>query len=184
MRDRRLHLWNWLAIIAGWGVLLAWIRSQGSPWSALIVVQHSIIGWGLFLGMAFAIARRFGPIVRGSGARAMLWSLLAIAVLVSLYLAWSHHRTTHELIFDRSFPYPDPAIWALERWFDARHPVPRGFLKYHGELPRVAFVLGMLIIAGVSVSGFLLGVLSKRCDRTGSEFGAPCEAQVPRHGSA
>ncbi len=69
MRDRRLHLWNWLAIIAGWGVLLAWIRSQGSPWSALIVVQHSIIGWGLFLGMAFAIARRFGPIVRGSGAR-------------------------------------------------------------------------------------------------------------------
>ena len=57
-------------------------------------------------------------------------------------------------------------------------------MKIHGELPMVALVLGTLVIGGVSVCGFLLGVLFNRRDHAGLEFGAQPEARVPRHGNA
>ena len=179
MRDRRFHLRNWLAIVAACGVLFAWIQSQRSPGYALIVISHSIVAWALFLGLTFAFARRFGPFVSGSSARVMVSGLLAAALLVSLYLAWGHDRANFlfHTGLDHHFPFPDPAINALERWFDARRPVPRGSLKLHGEYPMVGFVLGMLVIAGVSVSGFLLGILSTRCDRTRSERGTAREVK-------
>ena len=67
---------------------------------------------------------------------------------------------------DRGFPYPDRAINALERWFDARRPVSPGSLKLHGEYPLVGFVLGMLVLGFCGFTGLLFGVLSNRPDRT------------------
>jgi hypothetical protein len=177
MCDRRFNLRTWLAIVAAWGVLFAWTRSQGSPAYALIVVSHSIIAWAVCLGVTFAFARHFGPFVSGSFARAIGSGLFAAALLVSLYLVWGHDRAMflYHTGLDHHFPFPDPAINALERWFDARRPVSRGSLKLHGEYPMVGFVLGMLVIAGVSVSGFLLGVLSRPSEAAGSECGAAHE---------
>jgi hypothetical protein len=159
-----------MAIVATWGILLAWVRSQGSLGYSLIVASHSIVAWGLVLITAFAVARVFGPIVRGPGARAIVSGLFAIALLASLYLVWAHHRAMYEFVYglDHGFPYPDPAINALLRWFEARHPVPPGTLRLHGEYPRVGFVLGILVLVFMSLSGWLVGVLWNRpvCSRS------------------
>ena len=62
------------------------------------------------------------------------------------------------------FPYPDPALIALDLWFEARHPLPPGskLYKMHGEWPRVTFVLGLACLALAALSGLLLGALSNR----------------------
>jgi hypothetical protein len=150
-----------MAIVAAWGILLAWVRSQGSLGHALTVASHSIVAWGLVLITAFAIGQVFGPIVRRPGARAAVSGLLAVTLLASLYLVWAHHQAMYEFVhgLDHGFPYPDPAINALLRWFDARHPVHPGSLKLHGEYPRVGFVLGILALVFMSVNGWLVGVL-------------------------
>jgi hypothetical protein len=153
-----------MAVIVAWALLLVWIRSQGSFFYALVVVSHSVTARGLCLIAAFGVARVCGPAVTRPVVRAALSSLFTVALLVSLYLTWAYHRAMYEFIHDLEyrFPYPDPAINALERWFDARRPVPPGYLKLHGEYPLVGFVLGMLIVVGVSLSGFLFGTLSNR----------------------
>jgi hypothetical protein len=165
MHDRRLTLRLLMAIVAAWGLALAWFRAQGSLSYALVVISHSIIAWGLALIAALAMARGFGPIILGAAKRATVSGLLAIILLASLYLAWGHHRAMYEYIhgLDHGFPYPDRAINGLERWFDARHPLPPGgFIKLHGEYPRVGFVLGILVLVFMSASGWLIGVLSNR----------------------
>jgi hypothetical protein len=164
-----------MAIVAAWGVLLAWIRWQGSLGGVLVVVSHSVIAWALCLIMAFAIARVFGPILRGSVVRGIVWGLLAVAILASLYLVWAHRRATYDFVYglDHGFPYPDPAIIALLQWFDARYPASPGSLKMHGEFPRVSFVLGMLVLVFMSVTGGLAGVLSNRPEGSRSRDGLP-----------
>jgi hypothetical protein len=160
----RLTLRTVMAVIVVWALLLVWIRSQGSFFYALVVVSHSVTAWGLCLIAAFGVARVFGPAVTRPVVRAALSALFTVALLVSLYLTWAYHRAMYDFIhgLEYRFPYPDPAINALERWFDARRPVPPGCLKLHGEYPLVGFVLGMLIVVGVSSSGFLFGTLSNR----------------------
>jgi hypothetical protein len=155
-----------MAVIAAVGLLLAWVRSQGSFRYALIVASHSVVAWGLCLVTSIAVARVFSPSVRGRWGRLAVLGLLAIVLPVSLYLAWGQYRTTHvfesRLELDRGFPYPDRAINGLERWFNVRRPVARGVLKMHGEYPRVGFILGMLTLGFTGLTGFLLGVLSNR----------------------
>jgi hypothetical protein len=169
MFDRRLTLRLSMAMILAWGILLAWICSQGSVGYALVVVSHSIIAWGFCFVSAFVVPRIFGPIVRGRGGRALVSSCLTIAVLASLYVAWGYHRAIYDSLggLNQGLPYPDPAINALLRWFDARNPVHPGSLKVHGEFPRVTFVLGMLVLIGASLSGFLLGIL---CNQSKAEW--------------
>jgi hypothetical protein len=165
MHDRRPTLRLIMVLVAAWGIALAWLRAQGSLGYALVVVSHWIIAWGLSLITALAMARAFGPIIRGTTVRATVSGLFAIALLASLYLAWGHHRAMYEYIhgLDHGFPYPDPVINDLERWFDARHPLPPGgFIKLHAEYPRVGFVLGILVLVFMSASGWLIGLLSNR----------------------
>jgi hypothetical protein len=131
----------------------------------LIVASHSVVAWGLCLVTPIVVARVFGPSVRGRRWRFAALGLLAIVLTVSLYLAWGQYRAMHvfesRLELDRGFPYPDRAINALERWFNVRRPVGPGMLKMHGEYPTVGFILGMLALGFTSLSGFLLGLLSK-----------------------
>jgi hypothetical protein len=173
MRDRRLTLRMSMTLILAWGILLAWVRSQRSLGHVLAAVSHSIIAWGLCFVSAFALAWVFGPIMRGRGGRATVSSVLTIAVLVSLYVAWAYHRAMYDFVdgLNQGFPYPDPAIARLLRWFDARNPVRPGSLKVHGEFPRVTFVLGMLVLIGVSFAGFLLGINYKQPKSQWHELG-------------
>jgi len=174
---RRFTLRTLMAVIAAWGMLHAWIRWQGGLDGALTVVSHSVIAWALCLITAFAVARFFGPIVRGSAVRATVSGLLAVALLATLYLAWAHHRAMYKFIFglDQAFPYPDPAINSLERWFDARRPVHPGSFKLHGEYMTVGSVLGKLVLVGVSLSGFLVGALFNRPQGAPPEIGGTSE---------
>jgi hypothetical protein len=161
MGNRTFTLRTSMAVIAALCFMLTWVRSQGSLGYALIVVSHSIVAWGFCLAMAIAIARVFGPAVRGRTGRVTVWSLLALITSASIYVAWGHYRTMYLDYFglDHGFPYPDRAINALERWFDVRRPIAPGSLKLHGEYPLVGFVLGLFVLAFTSLAGLLLGVL-------------------------
>ena len=125
MRSSRFILRTLMVGIIACGLLFWWIRCQGSPSYALVVALHSIVTWGLCLFTAFSLARTFGPTVRGRGRGAVAWLLLILVLPALLYLNWAHHPVARgdwsDLI--HGFPYPDRAINALERWFDARHPV-------------------------------------------------------------
>ncbi len=163
METRQTTLRTWMAIILAWSLLLAWVRSLGSIDSALIVATNSYIAWALSFIVALACARRFGPIVRGSWGRATGFVLVALIVAVGLYLAWAHRRAFHIVdLLQEGPPYPDPALNALDLWFEVRHPVPRGFLKLHGEWNRVALVLGTTVLVLAGVSGLLAGALSNQ----------------------
>ena len=154
-----------MAIIVAWGLLLAWIRSQGSTGYGLIVAADSYVAWGLSFLIAFACARRFGPILRESRAQATVSAIVALVAAAGLYLAWGHRRAFY--IFNplqKGFPYPDPALNALDLWFEARHPLPRGTgsMKLHGEWNRVTVVVGTAVLVTVGVCGLLVGVPSNR----------------------
>jgi hypothetical protein len=111
-----------------------------------------------------AVARRIGPTIRGDGLRTAISVVLVLEIVAAMYLAWAHWRTVHLFIYglDRGLPYPDAAINALERWFDARRPVPPGLLKLHGEFYTVAFYIGTLILILSAAAGLLSGLLANR----------------------
>jgi hypothetical protein len=152
-----------MVMVAASGLVLTWVRSQGSLSYALIVVSHSIIGWGLSLITALAMARCFGPVVRRTAVRATCSTLLTFVLFALGYLVWAHYRTMYEFVngLDHGFPYPDLVINNLAKWFDARYPARPGSLKLHGEYPRVGFVLGIFVLVFSSASGWFIGVLSR-----------------------
>ena len=154
-----------MAIIVACGLLFAWIRSQGSVEYALIDAANSYFAWALCFFVTLTCARRFGPIVRHSTVRATLSMLSALIIAAGLYVAWSYWRATY-MVFGliERFPYPDPALIALDLWFEARHPLPPGStsIKLCGEWDRVRSVLGLACMAVAALGGLLLGVLSNR----------------------
>jgi hypothetical protein len=165
MPDRRLTLRTWMAVIIAFGALFAWVHEQGSWSQALVQASHSIIAWGLSFLAAFGFARWFGLAIRTSGVRTLVSVLRALALAAALYLAWGHIRACSFADgLDHGFPYPDRAIIALERWFDARRPASPGSLKLHGEFPTVAFLLGSLVLVLSGGAGFLSGLLATRPD--------------------
>jgi hypothetical protein len=165
MFDRRLTLRTWMAVIVALGALFTWIRSQGSLYQALAVASHSIIAWGLSFFAAFALARWFGLAARTSGVRTTVSILRALSLAAALYLAWGHMRAWFFIYgLDHGLPYPDRAINALERWFDARRPVPPGSVKLHSEYLTVAFILGLLVVLLAGGAGLLSGLLANRPD--------------------
>jgi hypothetical protein len=167
MGRRRITLRAWMTAIAAVGLLFAWVRWEGSWSMALITAAHSTIAWGLIFLGAFAFARWLGMAVRPSGVRTPVSVLRALVLVVALYLAWAHRRAVYFIdLQDWGFPYPDRAIIRLERWFDARRPVPPGSLKMHGEFPLVAFILGALVLVLSGAAGFLSGLLANRPDRS------------------
>jgi hypothetical protein len=71
---------------------------------------------------------------------------------------------------DQGFPCPDPVLDSLERFYDAGNPLHSGgYVKAHGAYPRphVGFVLGMLVLVFMSLTGLLVGVLTNQpfCSR-------------------
>jgi len=164
------------AVVAS-ALLFAWVGEQGSFAYALIVAVHSLAFWTVVLAGSFSLARAFGPTVRSRAAGRWSWSLAVTSMIGTAYLAWGMYRTTYQLEWlGRGFPYPDPAIIALEHWFDARHPIRTpGSLKLHGEFPRVEFAIGLAIVALLAVDGLLLGLLAIPPDRGRS----PVARRVP-----
>jgi hypothetical protein len=165
MRDRQFTLRSLMVTVVLFGALFAWIKAQDSPTYALVIVAHSRVAWGICLCATAVFSRVFGPNIRSRPGRVSVWTLLGMALCADLYFIWAQWRAwpgfpDTETI--RGFPFPDYAIIALARWFDVRNPAPPGTLKMHGELPRVAFIFGLVVVFFTSVFGFLLGVLLKR----------------------
>ncbi len=158
---RNFSLKTLMVVIAAWGVLLAWLRWWVAY--ALVVTAHSEVAWSLCFMASFAFGRTFGPAVHGCAARAAVSGLFAAALLATFCAAWAHHRAMYQFVFGlhEPFPYPDPAINAMLRWFDARNPVHPGSLKLHGEYMTVGFVLGLIVLLGWSVCGLLIGAGTK-----------------------
>jgi hypothetical protein len=174
MRRRRLTLRMWMVLVVAWGLFLGWVRFQGSWSYALIVAAHSFIAWAMSFAAAFALARMFGPTVRGPVGRAVVSVLLALALVATLYLAWAHLRSRDFASgLDHGLPYPDPGIIALERWFDARWPVSPGHIKLHGEFHTVAFTLGTMVLILAGMAGGLSGLLSNRGGQEGMRTRPP-----------
>jgi hypothetical protein len=163
-----------MVVVVAWGVFLGWVRLQGSWSYALVVASNSYIAWVLSFAAAFALAGALGPSIRSLSARTLVCVLLALALAAMLYLAWAHRRCWYFVFgLDHGFPYPDPAINALERWFDARRPVSPGNLKLHGEYLTVASVLGTMVLILAGVAGGLSGLLSNRGGEEGMRTRPP-----------
>jgi hypothetical protein len=88
------------------------------------------------------------------------WDLLFLAsTLTFVLLYWCFLRCSgHTFVPDgqqwpRPFPYPDKALYALERIYDAKFPAPPRTIKIHGEFPSVQatllFASMFPLIAGV-----------------------------------
>jgi hypothetical protein len=152
-----------MAVIAAWGILLAWVRWQGGFYQARNVAAYSTIVLALCVIPAHAAGRFLSPDVRRGRTRTALSGIFAVFLLATIYLAWAYHRTMYLFVYglDRPFPFPDPAINFPERWFDARNPVGPNMLKLHGEYMTVGWVLGMSVLAGISVCACCAGALSK-----------------------
>jgi hypothetical protein len=176
-----MNLRMWIAVILAWGVLLAWVKVEDALGYPGLPAPPSPIAWGLCSFTAFAVAWSFGPSLRGRGARTAVSVVLAAVLAVTIYVAWAHYRVRYfsYYTFDKDFPYPDPWIGALYRWFDVRNPVPPGSLKVHGEFPRVTWLLGTLISILAAVAGLLLGLL---WDQPGATEGIKreCSDREPR----
>lgn len=75
--------------------------------------------------------------------------IIAVLLLVcSCYLFWAWHRSDlwnigHDASWPHGFPYPDKAVFALERFRDQARPAPKGHIKLHGEFPRVQNAIGI-----------------------------------------
>lgn len=174
MRRRRLTLRTWMVLVVAWGVFLGWVRYQGSWTYAPTMAANSYIAWAVSFAAAFAMAGTFGPSIRSRGARTLVSVLLALALAATLYLAWAYRRCWYfASSLDHGLPYPDPAINAMERWFDARRPVSPGNLKLHGEYLTVASVLGTMVLILASVAGGLSGLLSNRGGDEGTRVRPP-----------
>jgi len=135
---------------------------------------------------------------KGAIRRRICITLAVLGALGVIYFGWSWHRISGEVLVNdpdwpRAFPYPDPWLKALHDWYDARYPVPPGFLKLHGELRRVR----LTVSAAVLLSGVVLAVgvaplaLSKRrcrpglCRNCGYDLrGNPEAASCPECGEA
>jgi hypothetical protein len=74
-----------------------------------------------------------------------------VCALGAAYLAWAQCRVSESVISDdmgwpRPAPYPDRWLVALNDWYDVRYPVKPGYLKIHGELPRVRLTVGVALV--------------------------------------
>jgi hypothetical protein len=173
MHYRRLTLRTWMALILAWGLVLTWARAQGSICNAVdsatrivYLAGHVTAALGLGFFVALLFTRPFGLTVHRPGGRATVKVLLVIVLTVVVYLLWALQRWNSFIYgLDRGFPYPDPWLVALHRWFDIRHPASPGSLKLCGEFYRVLFVLYKAILAGLGVTGLLLGLLLNQRDR-------------------
>ena len=167
MSPVRLRLKTLMAIVLASALLFAWVHERGSVVQALLQVVHSPWIWLMaFIGSLF-LARATGWTIRGRLLRIWSSSVFTYFILITFYGYWAFHRSFyHSFWLSETFPYPDPAINALERWFDARHPLRTpGSIKSHGEFPRVWLALASAILILATLDGLLLGFLSNRVRR-------------------
>jgi hypothetical protein len=142
-------------------VLLAFLLLlERMPTDVLDLAVQSPLGWGLCLLSGAVYARLAGGAAKGPTVRSLLFASMVWAYLVALYLMWAHYRVKRGSWSDlvHGFPYPDLAINALAHWYDVRNPAPPGMLKMHGEYPRVAATIGILIMLFMGLAGVLYGL--------------------------
>lgn len=81
--------------------------------------------------------------------------LTVLGIIGLIYFGWAQYRMGPAGMLDknwpRPFPYPDPWLNALNDWYDARYPVPPGYIKIHGEIFRVRMTLWwiLFVCAGI-----------------------------------
>lgn len=158
----RAILWS----IVVCAVVFAWAREQGNVWNAYASLRDRRLFLLACLLAPWALARWFGPPIRGRRPRSFARIVLGVTIPVLFSLGWAYQRATREIEdLGREFPYPDDAILALARWYDVRHPTPPGFINLHGGFPCVEAMLFGLILTLAPFTGALFGLmLSRRGD--------------------
>jgi hypothetical protein len=168
-----------MATILACAMVLGWLRWQGKSLDYLWqIALFSMAGWMIGLPTTFALVRLYGPTVRTRGGIVIVRVSFIIVLAVSLLSMWCRYRSTYGLVdlsFGRNYPFADRALIALERWYDARHPLKTpGNIKMHGEWPRVAFLMNSLANVFLAMTGFFLGLMMKPSARPrGGSSGMP-----------
>jgi len=87
-------------------------------------------------------------------------ALILSGLLSAVYLGWILHRSRMfiaDKLWPRPWPFPDKLIEHWERWLDAAHPTPPGFIKVDGEWERLHFYLYCWI--GLSIMVTMCGIV-------------------------
>lgn len=85
-------------------------------------------------------------ILRLMKARILALTCFALSLIATIYLSWALHRVSGEVMMSdtqwpRSWPYPDEWLLVWQSDLDVAHPVQPGYIKLHGELPRLRLYL-------------------------------------------
>src|ERR1044072_3851509 len=67
----------------------------------------------------------------------VLSSLVLITLVGTLYCGWGYERSKSPTSWSRHFPYPDPLLAAVARYYNRTSPFPPGVLAVEGQTPRV-----------------------------------------------
>ena len=156
-RFPRITVRGLMTAVAATGLLLSAYMARRVWWHLLVVATLSVHAWGPFLFLIWA----FGPRLRRRIPRDVVLALGIVSSVSSLYLLWTFYLICSESWSDapRGFPYPDRVLYALNEWFDARHPVSRDLIKLHWEWPRVTYVAGIATILSAIAAGFFVALL-------------------------
>lgn len=148
-----------MAAVVVVGLLLSTYMARRVWWHLVIVAALSVHAWGPFLFAAWI----FAPRLRDRLPRGVALAFLVLCASISVYLLWTFHRTCSESWSEgpRGFPYPDRVLYALNEWFDARHPVTGDAIKLHWEWPRVTYVVGIAMILSIIATGFCSALLAR-----------------------
>jgi hypothetical protein len=167
-RRPRFTLRALMGMILACAMVLGWFRWQRMSLDYLWqIALYSMAGWMIGLPATFALVRLYGPTVRTRGGMVIVRASFILALAVALLSMWCRYCATYGLVDLRNYPFPDRALIALERWYDARHPLKTpGNFKMHGEWTRVAILMNTLANVSLAATGFLLGLLLKPSARS------------------
>jgi hypothetical protein len=80
--------------------------------------------------------------------------LLLVGSAATSYAGWACYRAGKAGVLEgwrRPWPYPDPWLFALHEWFDARYPVRPGGVKLAGEVARVQLTVRIALSASIAL---------------------------------
>ncbi len=147
--------------------LMATVAASGIGFAVMRVLgdHREFIGPACLSGMSFLgflfLARARGP----RGDRRWLFVIAAGAAIGTAYSSWARYRFSGEVLYSSALEpswwlSPDPALWALFHWLQARHSLIRGSAAFwEGDVRTVQWIFDGLTALGSGITGVCLGSL-------------------------